>query len=68
MLPIFSLQWNIKYLWGLLSTENNIVRIMVSGNLKIFYGSLFKGLELLPLQYKHMFSLMNFTVNMQEKF
>jgi len=41
---------------------------MVSGNLKIFYGSLFKGLELLPLQYKHMFSLMNFTVNMQEKF
>ena len=41
---------------------------MVSANLKNFYGSLFKRLELLPLQFKYMFSLMNFNINIQEKF
>jgi hypothetical protein len=58
----------MKYLWGLLSTENNIVRIMVSANLKNFYEGLFKRLELLPLQFKSTFPLMNFTVNSQENF
>lgn len=35
MLPIFSLQWNMKYLRGFCLC-NNIVRIMVSANLRNF--------------------------------
>jgi hypothetical protein len=61
-------------LGGNLSVSNKIialqktVTIMVGAKLEGSHKSLFKTSEILPLHCEHIFSLMNFIVNNQDKF
>jgi hypothetical protein len=48
--------------------QKKIIRIMAGAKPRNLCTSLFKTLEILPLPYKYIFSLMNFIINNLELF
>jgi IS1 family transposase len=68
----------IKYwivFWGnssnsrkIFTLQKKIIRIMVDARPRTPCRSLFKKLEILPIPWQYIFSLMNFSVNNQENF
>jgi IS1 family transposase len=62
-------------LWGnssnsskIFTLQKKIIRVMVGAHPRTPCSSLFKKLEILPVPYQYIFSLMNFLINNQQNF